>query len=162
RAGASGRRRSDAGEARSADRRQVERTPRPRRPDVRALRASVRPAPARRAGREGQGPGRGGGGRAPVGAVRRLRGGGRAARGPPTGPPKGVLVSETVVPQPGSEPTADPTAIPETVRRPAGDVKELRLGLVCYGGVSLAIYMHGITKEIHRAVRASVLEERGE
>ena len=35
------------------------------------------------------------------------------------------------------------------------DVKELRLALVCYGGVSLAIYMHGITKEIHRLVRAS-------
>ena len=26
--------------------------------------------------------------------------------------------------------------------------KELRLALVCYGGVSLAIYMHGITKEV--------------
>jgi patatin-related protein len=36
-----------------------------------------------------------------------------------------------------------------------GDVRELRLALVCYGGVSLAIYMHGITKEIHRLVRAS-------
>jgi hypothetical protein len=69
-------------------------------------------------------------------------------------------MSETAVPQPESETTADLTAIPETVRRPAGDVKELRLGLVCYGGVSLAIYMHGITKEINRAVRASVLEER--
>src|SRR5262249_58639019 len=28
-------------------------------------------------------------------------------------------------------------------------MRELRLSLVCYGGVSLAIYMHGITKEIH-------------
>jgi patatin-related protein len=37
----------------------------------------------------------------------------------------------------------------------SGDVKELRLALVCYGGVSLAIYMHGITKEIHKLVRAS-------
>ena len=43
----------------------------------------------------------------------------------------------------------------------AAGVRELRLGLVCYGGVSLAIYMHGMTKEIHRAVRASVLGERG-
>ncbi|HBA83000.1 MAG TPA: hypothetical protein DCZ95_02795 [Verrucomicrobia bacterium] len=34
-------------------------------------------------------------------------------------------------------------------------IKELRLGLVCYGGVSLAVYMHGITKEIHNLVRAS-------
>lgn len=33
--------------------------------------------------------------------------------------------------------------------------KELRLALVCYGGISLAIYMHGITKEIWRLLRAS-------
>ena len=33
--------------------------------------------------------------------------------------------------------------------------KELRLALVCYGGVSLAVYMHGITKEIWRLARAS-------
>ncbi len=33
--------------------------------------------------------------------------------------------------------------------------KELRLGLVCYGGVSLAIYMHGLIKEIHKLVIAS-------
>ncbi len=33
--------------------------------------------------------------------------------------------------------------------------KELRLALVCYGGISLAVYMHGITKEIWRLLRAS-------
>jgi len=33
--------------------------------------------------------------------------------------------------------------------------KELRLALVCYGGVSLAVYMHGITKEMWRLARAS-------
>jgi patatin-related protein len=33
--------------------------------------------------------------------------------------------------------------------------KELRLALVLYGGVSLAIYMHGITKELHKLVLAS-------
>ena len=33
--------------------------------------------------------------------------------------------------------------------------KELRLALVCYGGISLAVYMHGITKEIWRLVHAS-------
>lgn len=33
--------------------------------------------------------------------------------------------------------------------------KELRLALVCYGGVSLAVYMHGITKEIWKLLRAS-------
>jgi patatin-related protein len=32
---------------------------------------------------------------------------------------------------------------------------ELRLALVCYGGVSLAVYMHGLTKEVHQLVRAS-------
>ncbi len=33
--------------------------------------------------------------------------------------------------------------------------KELRLALVCFGGVSLAIYMHGVTKEIVKLARAS-------
>lgn len=33
--------------------------------------------------------------------------------------------------------------------------KELRLALVCFGGVSLAIYMHGVSKEILKLVRAS-------
>ena len=33
--------------------------------------------------------------------------------------------------------------------------KELRLALVCSGGVSLAIYIHGVTKEILKLVRAS-------
>ena len=33
--------------------------------------------------------------------------------------------------------------------------KELRFALVCYGGVSLAVYMHGITKEILKLARAS-------
>lgn len=33
--------------------------------------------------------------------------------------------------------------------------KELRIALVCYGGVSLAVYMHGVTKEIWHLARAS-------
>ncbi|WP_338646018.1 patatin-like protein [Novosphingobium olei] len=33
--------------------------------------------------------------------------------------------------------------------------KELRIALVCYGGISLAVYMHGVTKEIWHATRAS-------
>ena len=33
--------------------------------------------------------------------------------------------------------------------------KELRIALVCYGGVSLAVYMHGVTKELWKATRAS-------
>ena len=71
-------------------------------------------------------------------------------------------MSANVLPQPDPDPGDQPTPSPATVRAPDGNVKELRLGLVCYGGVSLAIYMHGMTKEIQRAVRASVLEERGQ
>ena len=33
--------------------------------------------------------------------------------------------------------------------------KELRFALICYGGISLAVYMHGITKEIWRLSVAS-------
>ncbi|TGX56022.1 patatin-like protein [Sphingomonas gei] len=40
--------------------------------------------------------------------------------------------------------------------------KELRLALVCYGGISLAVYMHGITKEIWRLARASCAAREGE
>src|SRR4051794_20310355 len=36
-----------------------------------------------------------------------------------------------------------------------GLVREVRLALVCYGGSSLAIYMHGNTKELLRLVQAS-------
>ena len=37
------------------------------------------------------------------------------------------------------------------------ETRELRLAVVLYGGVSLAIYMHGTTKELHRLVKASAL-----
>ena len=33
--------------------------------------------------------------------------------------------------------------------------KELRFALICYGGISLAVYMHGITKEVWRLGAAS-------
>lgn len=56
-------------------------------------------------------------------------------------------MSTDALPQPGPDPEDEPTPNRNTVPAPAGDVKELRLGLVCYGGVSLAIYMHGMTKE---------------
>ena len=42
-----------------------------------------------------------------------------------------------------------------------GEVRELRLAVVLYGGASLAIYMHGTTKELQRLVKASALAERG-
>lgn len=44
----------------------------------------------------------------------------------------------------------------------AREARELRLALVCFGGVSLAIYMHGVTKEIHRLVLASAALGRPE
>ncbi len=43
-------------------------------------------------------------------------------------------------------------------RDPASEAlreKELRIALVCFGGISLAVYMHGISKEILKLVRAS-------
>ena len=40
--------------------------------------------------------------------------------------------------------------------------KELRLALVCYGGVSLAVYMHGVTKEVWKLARASRAFHAGE
>lgn len=33
--------------------------------------------------------------------------------------------------------------------------KELRIALICYGGISLAVYMHGVTKEVWKLARAS-------
>ena len=35
--------------------------------------------------------------------------------------------------------------------------KELRLAIICTGGISLAVYMHGITKEVLKLIRASAL-----
>ena len=40
--------------------------------------------------------------------------------------------------------------------------KELRIALVCYGGISLAVYMHGVTKEVWRLARASRAYHSGE
>jgi patatin-related protein len=40
--------------------------------------------------------------------------------------------------------------------------KELRIALVCYGGVSLAVYMHGVTKEVWQLARASRTMHAGE
>ena len=55
-----------------------------------------------------------------------------------------------VVPSPAAS-AADASA----AARPAALLREVRLGLVCYGGVSLAIYMHGVTKELYKLVRAA-------
>ena len=48
--------------------------------------------------------------------------------------------------------SASPSSAAGTLRERE---RELRLALVCYGGVSLAVYMHGITREILKLVRAS-------
>lgn len=40
--------------------------------------------------------------------------------------------------------------------------RELRIALVCYGGISLAVYMHGVTKEIWRLAKASRAFHAGE
>jgi len=53
-------------------------------------------------------------------------------------------------------PHTDASAVP----RPAALLREVRLGLVCNGGVSLAIYMHGVTKELYKLVRAARAFER--
>ncbi|WP_194744206.1 patatin-like protein [Thermaurantiacus tibetensis] len=39
--------------------------------------------------------------------------------------------------------------------------KELRLALVCYGGISLVIYMHGVTRELWKLLRASEARQAG-
>lgn len=44
---------------------------------------------------------------------------------------------------------------PDTHDRASHKSIELRMALVCYGGVSLAVYMHGVTREILNLVRAS-------
>jgi patatin-related protein len=63
-------------------------------------------------------------------------------------------VSAEGVTQSGMEASASST--PQS-----GDVRELRLAVVLYGGSSLAIYMHGTTKELQRLVKASALADRG-
>jgi hypothetical protein len=60
-----------------------------------------------------------------------------------------------VVPSPAAS-AADASA----ATRPAALMREVRLGLVCYGGVSPAIYMHGVTKEFYKLVRAARAFER--
>jgi len=38
--------------------------------------------------------------------------------------------------------------------------KELRIALVCYGGISLAVYMHGVTKELWKTVGTEAIYGR--
>jgi patatin-related protein len=69
-------------------------------------------------------------------------------------------VARTAWTQEGATPTGTSTetlnlARSDFRRADAGLVREVRLALVCYGGSSLAIYIHGNTKEIFRLVQAS-------
>ena len=51
---------------------------------------------------------------------------------------------------------------PEVRSETRGRATALRLALVCFGGVSLAIYMHGVTKELHHLISASrAFDQRG-
>ncbi len=47
------------------------------------------------------------------------------------------------------------TSHPKPRYTPRMREKELRFALICYGGISLAVYMHGITKEVWRLAAAS-------
>jgi patatin-related protein len=60
----------------------------------------------------------------------------------------------------GKSPEAAPAVAPVPAAPAHADTVELRLALVCYGGVSLAIYMHGVTKEIQKLVAASKAYEQ--
>ncbi|MBW6523633.1 patatin-like protein [Sphingomonas sp. RHCKR47] len=51
--------------------------------------------------------------------------------------------------------TDDVAGVGTDADAPIARDKELRLALVCYGGISLAVYMHGITKEVWHLARAS-------
>jgi patatin-related protein len=60
----------------------------------------------------------------------------------------------------GQIPETEIVANSGNVRKAAVLMREIRLGLVCYGGVSLAIYMHGVTKELYKLIRAARAFER--
>lgn len=64
-------------------------------------------------------------------------------------------------PQPGPAPLGRPAAADPAAMPSRADATELRIALVCYGGVSLAIYMHGITKELQALLRASRAFDEG-
>src|ERR671936_149569 len=56
-----------------------------------------------------------------------------------------------------AEPVSEQMSSPRVTTSTASGRRELRLAVVCYGGVSLCVYMHGTTKELHRLVKASRL-----
>src|SRR5262245_17446916 len=55
--------------------------------------------------------------------------------------------------------TPRPAVIPETPPQIFKPSREVRIALVMYGGVSLAIYMNGIAQEMLRLVRATAPRE---
>ena len=67
----------------------------------------------------------------------------------------GIALAGLARPMRAQEAAAANEAQVLTRRGDAGVVREVRLALVCYGGSSLAIYIHGNAKELHRLVLAS-------
>src|ERR671937_1542094 len=60
-----------------------------------------------------------------------------------------------------AERVSEQMSSPRVTTSTASGRRELRLAVVCYGGVSLCVYMHGTTKELHRLVKASRLLATG-
>jgi patatin-related protein len=67
----------------------------------------------------------------------------------------GIVLAGLARPVRAQEASAAIEAQALTRQGDAGMVREVRLALVCYGGSSLAIYIHGNAKELHRLVLAS-------
>jgi patatin-related protein len=67
----------------------------------------------------------------------------------------GLLGAALAGPAAAAATTVNDEAEALTRTRDFGLVREIRLALVCYGGSSLAIYIHGNAKELHRLVLAS-------
>lgn len=68
-----------------------------------------------------------------------------------------ITVEQATSPQIATQTVAVPAASPESPHQQAR--REVRFGLVLYGGVSLAVYIYGVVLEFERLVRASCGEE---
>lgn len=86
---------------------------------------------------------------------------------PPSATPP-VAQSPKPATGPATPPAIDPTIDPMTQRpAPADYTSEIRFGIVMYGGVSLAIYINGVTNEVFEMACATprdgvVIDRAGE
>src|SRR5437867_4476262 len=71
-------------------------------------------------------------------------------------------MTRPVLPQPAPNYSDDPTTAPLTVGAGRGCQGVAAGPRLLWRHVARHLHMHGITKEIHRAVRASALEERSQ